>query len=129
MLRAITHMRIMFTRLRVREHARCTRCERRRVLISVPCVRLACRRRAVHTQDKKRYPTLVLQRRSHFSARKKERERERDKLEAMSEQDFDGEVAEPFRFNFEIAWEVANKGQYHTRTAFSGVRTRPQRIV
>ena len=23
-----------------------------------------------------------------------------------------GEVAEPFRFNFEIAWEVANKGGY-----------------
>ena len=23
----------------------------------------------------------------------------------------EGEVAEPFRFNFEIAWEVANKGQ------------------
>ena len=22
----------------------------------------------------------------------------------------DGDVAEPFRFNFEIAWEVANKG-------------------
>ena len=24
-----------------------------------------------------------------------------------------GEVAEPFRFNFEIAWEVANKGILH----------------
>ena len=28
----------------------------------------------------------------------------------MSELEFNGEVAEPFRFNFEIAWEVANKG-------------------
>lgn len=29
----------------------------------------------------------------------------------MSEHEYDGEVAEPFRFNFEIAWEVANKGK------------------
>lgn len=28
-----------------------------------------------------------------------------------SELEFGGEVAEPFRFNFEIAWEVANKGR------------------
>lgn len=28
----------------------------------------------------------------------------------MSEQEDEVEVAEPFRFNFEIAWEVANKG-------------------
>ena len=27
----------------------------------------------------------------------------------MAEQDFE-KVAEPYRFNFEIAWEVANKG-------------------
>lgn len=29
---------------------------------------------------------------------------------------YDDEVAEPFRFNFEIAWEVANKGPYYTCT-------------
>ena len=38
-------------------------------------------------------------------------ERAFNKLAEMSEQDYDGEVAEPFRFNFEIAWEVANKGR------------------
>ena len=29
---------------------------------------------------------------------------------SSTEADYDDEVAEPFRFNFEIAWEVANKG-------------------
>ena len=33
---------------------------------------------------------------------------------ASSELDLGYEVAEPFRFNFEIAWEVANKGQIGT---------------
>ena len=33
-----------------------------------------------------------------------------------SEQEFSGDdVAEPFRFNFEIAWEVANKGKHTVR--------------
>lgn len=35
---------------------------------------------------------------------------------SSTEADYDDEVAEPFRFNFEIAWEVANKGWYTTRT-------------
>jgi len=34
---------------------------------------------------------------------------------ASSELDLGNEVAEPFRFNFEIAWEVANKGQTWVR--------------
>ena len=42
----------------------------------------------------------------------RERECVKQARGAMSEQDYDGEVAEPFRFNFEIAWEVANKGEY-----------------
>lgn len=33
-----------------------------------------------------------------------------------SELDFGDEVAEPFRFNFEIAWEVANKGTVGSET-------------
>ena len=28
----------------------------------------------------------------------------------MADLEYGGDVAEPFRFNFEIAWEVANKG-------------------
>ena len=28
----------------------------------------------------------------------------------MSESEYEGDIAEPFRYNFEIAWEVANKG-------------------
>ena len=35
---------------------------------------------------------------------------------ASSELDFGDEVAEPFRFNFEIAWEVANKGIVRSET-------------
>ena len=35
----------------------------------------------------------------------------------------DGDVAEPFRFNFEIAWEVANKG----RSSGPGARPLPGR--
>ena len=34
---------------------------------------------------------------------------------ASSELDLREEVAEPYRFNFEIAWEVANKGQSSQR--------------
>ena len=30
----------------------------------------------------------------------------------MADLEYGGDVAEPFRFNFEIAWEVANKGIY-----------------
>lgn len=36
---------------------------------------------------------------------------------ASSELDIGEEVAEPYRFNFEIAWEVANKGQMRQRQA------------
>ena len=36
---------------------------------------------------------------------------------ASSELDLREEVAEPYRFNFEIAWEVANKGQSSQRQA------------
>lgn len=36
---------------------------------------------------------------------------------SSTEADYDDEVAEPFRFNFEIAWEVANKGLYTTYTS------------
>ena len=36
---------------------------------------------------------------------------------ASSELDLGEEVAEPYRFNFEIAWEVANKGQIRQRQA------------
>ena len=36
---------------------------------------------------------------------------------ASSELDIGEEVAEPYRFNFEIAWEVANKGQIRQRQA------------
>lgn len=44
---------------------------------------------------------------------------------SSSEPDFDGEVAEPFRFHFEIAWEVANKvgGIYTVIRSKAGVTT------
>jgi len=38
---------------------------------------------------------------------------------ASSELDLGNEVAEPFRFNFEIAWEVANKGQTWVRNCIN----------
>ena len=49
---------------------------------------------------------------------RKAKERGRELAGAMSSSDLDisGEVAEPFRFNFEIAWEVANKGQSAVHT-------------